>query len=216
MPDVDAGQVRRETEYITKHFRHRPGPGGDLDTFPVASQPQSAYRLASFVGALATCEEHDALSGLLYELWLLNEEHVGEPILQVNIYFALTGTHERLENSFMQWLEGYFTRRVKKENPKDKGNSFQKFMRLYREFAEMFGIREHAIDHLVLDKALCRVLWLLFENTWKDCVRVVRESDHHNTLQVSQKIPVAAAQWLIQQFGFGRRTHGLARHGDLR
>lgn len=208
MSHVNAGHIHREAGYLIKRCRMTSGPWGNVDNFLVASFPQSAYSLPSFISTTATPEERRALSGLLGDLWQLNEDHVGMPIIEANICFSLTGIHERMEGEFVQWSETYFSRRVSKQNPKDKGKPFKTFARLYEEFVAIFGGREHAIDYLVLDKALYKVLWLLFEHTWRDCIQVMRGDDHDVAIQFSLSLPIKQAKLLAEECGFGRDDLG--------
>ena len=103
-----------------------------------------------------------------------NEEHVGESIIEVSVYFALTGVHESLEKRLFEWTKSFLENRLKKPNPKDKGDELRKFVRLYNEFLEVFGgrSRDFSVDFLCLATSIQYAATYFFQGT-------VRKVLHH-------------------------------------
>ena len=137
----------------------------------VLSQPKEAYRPPSFVPKTAPPGEVAELVGILSELWSVNQEHVGEKILEVEAYYALTGQRHDITERLIAWCHQFFERRSDpgRTNPKDRGDPFLRFVLLLKEFNDILGPvsdRDGAVSYVFIDQCSAYVRWYLFDRTW--------------------------------------------------
>src|SRR5687768_15670150 len=78
----------------------------------VAEQSTELYRPPSFLRKTALPGLVEDLAELLHQLWEVNQELVGEKVLEVEAYYAATGEHRGLEERFRRWCDAYFRRRA--------------------------------------------------------------------------------------------------------
>jgi hypothetical protein len=138
-----------------------------VENYRVQSYSSQAYRPKPWLRRTTTPAQYANLTAILEDLRALNEEHVGEPIIEVNVYFALTGVHESLDNRLFEWTKLFLVDRLKKANPKDKDDELWKFTRLYNEYLEVFGgrSRDFSVDFLCLATSTQYAAKYLFYNT---------------------------------------------------
>src|SRR4051812_5702268 len=73
----------------------------------VLPQAEGAYRPPPFLSKVAPPEDVDALAEILGELRSVNQEHVGEEILQVAAYYALTGRRRDIIERLVAWCRRF-------------------------------------------------------------------------------------------------------------
>jgi hypothetical protein len=78
----------------------------------IASQPREAYHPSPSSRRMASPGEIAELDAILGELWAVNQEHIGEPTLEVEAYYALTGHRQELTERFIAWCRRLFERRT--------------------------------------------------------------------------------------------------------
>jgi hypothetical protein len=213
MMDMESRQIRQESQQLLKKMstgRY----ATEYGDYRVVSHQQTAYQAASFVKRIVTPDQYEQLNDLLHQLWRLNEEFVGELISDTSTYLALTGEHASLEESYVQWCDSYLRARLKKPNHKDQGDPFSTFARLLLEYTRVIGAtaRHDSADFICLDRSHRYVAWLLFENTWKDSVKIIQEG---TTLRIGAASTEFAEYCggFATKFGFGQ--NGLAEFLSL-
>ena len=113
-PDPDGRQLHNEVRAIAAVNRENTDPDivpyrpGEL----VQPHPPEQFRPPPFLSRTATMGEAEELTRLLAELWEVNEQHIGEPVLKVVAYYAVTGLGRDLSERFRAWSDRYFRRRV--------------------------------------------------------------------------------------------------------
>jgi hypothetical protein len=137
----------------------------------VLSQPREAYRPPSFLRKIALPGEVAELAGILDELWSVNEEHVGEIILEVEAYYALTGRRRDITERLIAWCRRFFEQRSDpgRPNPKDRGDPYLRFERLLKEFNDILGPvsnRAGTMSFVFIPECSAFVTWYLFDRTW--------------------------------------------------
>jgi len=164
----------REMVIRANAFSERTG-GPSYSNFVIQSYSDTDYHPVAFLKKTATEELYEELKIYLNQLYTINEEHVGEKLSDVNVYFALTGGHALLSDCLCDWTQRYFEARVRKNDPKDCGDPWIKYRRLLDEFSEITGELKNRVGYLIWYAAISRAHWCLFEATWKDRVRIERQ-----------------------------------------
>src|SRR5262245_62165814 len=77
----------------------------------VVTLPQAAYRAPLFLKRIASADEVAGLEKILDKLRELNEAHAGERILEVEAFYALTGSRRDLTDRLIAWFRTFFERR---------------------------------------------------------------------------------------------------------
>jgi hypothetical protein len=121
----------------------------------------------------------------LDELWEVNQEHVGELILEVEAYYVLTGLRRELTNRRIAWCRRFFERRSAPDriNPMDRGDPFIRFERLQKDFDDILGRvsdMDETVNYIFINECAAFVMWYLFDRTWGRFVEV--EPDGHLSL----------------------------------
>ena len=152
----------------------------------VRSVPREDYRLPRFIGKIAADDEVAELTGIVDELWSVNEEHVGERILEVEAYYDLTGQRHELTERLISWCRRFFEKRSDPAlyNPKDQGDPFLKFERLLNEFHDTLGSlsdMDGTVNYTFIYECFTCVVWLLFDRTWAKHL----EEDSDGTLRLT-------------------------------
>jgi hypothetical protein len=117
-PDPDGRQLHNEVRAIAAVNRENTDPDivpyrpGEL----VQPHPPEQFRPPPFLSRTATMGEAEELTRLLAELWEVNEQHIGEPVLKVVAYYAVTGLGRDLSERFRAWSDRYFRRRAGPES----------------------------------------------------------------------------------------------------
>jgi hypothetical protein len=168
----------------------------------IRSVSREEYRLPAFIGKIAESEDVVELTSIVDELWSVNEEHVGERILEVEAYFALTGQRHELTERLISWCRRVFEKRSDPAlyNPKDQGDPFLKFERLLQEFSNILGRlsdMDGTIHYVFIYECYTNVVWLLFDRTWAKHL----QEDSDETLRLNWNpchpdIPVKCTKYL--------------------
>lgn len=174
---------------------------GDL----VQAQPREVYRPPLFVDRLAPAGEVAELAHLLDELWEVNQEHVGDPILEVEAYYALTGQGDDLSRHPTAWCRRFFERRADPDriNPMDRGDPFIRFERLLKDFNDILGHVSSlagTVNSIFIAECAAYVEWYLCSKTWGR--HVEEEPDGHVFLAFKPSradIPVLCRGYLYSQ-----------------
>ena len=193
----------------------------------ILQQPREAYRPPSFLGKIAPPEEVAELAEILGELWEVNQEHVGDPTLEVEAYYVLTGQRHDLTERLIAWCRRIFERRSDpgRINPRDQGDPFIRFERLREDFDRILGRvsnMDGTVNYIFIDECSAFVTWYLFDRTWGRFVEVGPDGCLSLTFKPSRAdIPVRCAVFLknyrllLRDLGlFLRKVRGAARCRD--
>jgi hypothetical protein len=134
----------------------------------VEEQRSEDYDPPGDVKKTATPEEYQTLCEILGEICKVNNEFIGEPTHQVEAYLCTTGANVEIEEKTRNWCQSYFSRRMKKDNGRDKGNPLATFDRLRGEYDRILGHlqrKNNSVNYLLLKQSLLYVTWLLGNNT---------------------------------------------------
>jgi hypothetical protein len=189
--EPDEGQLKIEADRLRERMRTLPETLQIKDCV-VASYPAEAYRPKPYLRKMMTETQYRDLGIILNDLYALNEEHVGESILEVGVYFSLTGVHEALEDLMISWTRSYLAARVSKHNPKDGDDEFQRFNRLLCEYFDVFACPDDSLGHLVTAMGKRYAAHLIFEHTLQ---RVLVFEDTGNGIQVKPSVPFHRKQF---------------------
>lgn len=172
-------QLSVEADRITRNDGMADHPG--LQLIPrdeeVRPQPPEYYRPPAFLRKTATVEQFEELAALFRRLWEVNEEHVGEYTLKVQVYYSVTGQYLDLAEAFRRWSESYFRARadLRHLTPQVGNDPFLLFVKRVEELDQILGrlnVLTHAVNSTFLNPAIEFVPWLLYRCLWKDLVRV--------------------------------------------
>ena len=166
-----AHQLRMEAAHFLKLRSSISRNMGESDNYRVKTYASEAYRPKSYLKKMMAASQYDELCSILMDLWKLNQQHVDEPVIEVNIYFSLTGANQSLADRLLAWTRSFLAHRVPRYNPRDHNSESRKFCRLLKEYLDIFEDHEHTIDYLCTSNAMRFAECLAFEHTLKKVVR---------------------------------------------
>lgn len=104
------------------------------------------------------------------QIWVLNEEHVGERTREAEVYLCLTGKDRPLRDRLSGWCRKFIAQRLARQNPKDRNDHFLQFERLTCEIRDIFSIfgTPGTIDYVISYECSYLLRWLIFEGTFKN------------------------------------------------
>ena len=170
-----------DTEPTKRHLKHeaarihesdqRSGSIGVVDLNEKVEVPQAAdYQTASYLRKTATPEQYAELLDILNDLRDLNELLAGEYTREGEVCLVLDGSYSLFVDRLTNWCESYFSRRLTRPEPRDRGDPFEKFKRLRKEYEEIIGhkqLQTASINYVLLEQCYNYIAWYLFEQTWK-------------------------------------------------
>ena len=107
-------------------------PGQGYDNPRIMPLPLEAFRPPAFVHKTAP-DMYAEIEALLREVWELNEQCVGERLLEAEAYLVFADLPRPLIKRIRKWIEKYLLRRLQQNNPRDKGSPMATFERLEEE-----------------------------------------------------------------------------------
>jgi hypothetical protein len=117
--------------------------------------PPELFRPPAFLSKTAPADLRAELLDLLQELRTLNEEHEGEKVLEVAVYYGVTGLKGELKERLRGWGERYFAHRATPDhlNPAVRNDPFLLFeKRVLSELEQVFrglGRRPNAVPPIL-------------------------------------------------------------------
>lgn len=137
----------------------------------VLAQAERAYRPPPFLAKIVPAEEVAELAEILHDLWSVDQEQVGEKILEVQAYYALTGQRHDITERLTAWCRRFFERRSEpgQIDPMDRGDQFVRYKRLLKDFYDVvdhLSDMDGTINHIFIDECMAWVRWYLYARTW--------------------------------------------------
>ena len=188
--EPDKGQLRIEADRFREQMQALPR-GYQTEDYVVESYPVESFQPKAHLKKMMTEAQYRDLCVILNALHESNEEHVGESIIEVNVYFSLTGDHQALQDLMLLWTQSFLVARASKYNPKDGDDEFQRFDRLLGEYLKIFPDPAHSLCYLVTGPCTVYAAHLIYEHTLGK-VFVTRDTD--DAVEVSASVPVRRDQ----------------------
>ena len=127
---------------------------------------------------------YSELAELLLEAWELNEQFVGEHLLETEVHLVFADLNRPLITRLQRWCETYFLRRLQRDNPRDNGNPIATYERLVQECRQiLLGGREPSatIASTILTQCFGYTRWFVYERIGRpyvaDRIRHLSESE---------------------------------------
>ena len=162
--------------------RRRLASGG-ADRIPLAATvapPQPAiYTPPYFLRLTAPAHEVQSLAEILGEAHRLTLENQGLPIRQTEAYLTLSGRAAPVQVQLRDWAGRYLRHRAAHANPRDRGDPFEQFRRLWRECDQALGPLERtpgSLGYLFCAQVKAYAFATLFVATLAGRVRFVRRA----------------------------------------
>lgn len=139
----------------------------------IESQTSNTYRLPVHFNAIIPPSDLLALQTSLQALHAMNEGCVGMTDGEVLLQLGQDERFHRLIDELYATYDRVIAHRLNRTNPKDRGNAFRRFLRIYNELLPgMDRILEakQSINPMVLNPVQDYGAWRLFERTWRPWV----------------------------------------------
>ncbi len=201
-------QLAAEANRLLSLERALPRSAEPVENYHIESYLEEAYRPKSYLRKMMTPALYDELSSILAALRALNEDYVGEPIVEVKVYFALTAIHKPLRDRMLLWTKALLDVRTQKYNPHDQDNECRKFRRLFLEYWEIFRGRERSVDYLCYSTCECYAASLIFERTVGKLVVFDDSVEDRISAGISGNVDRDELEHLVRIFQFGRDDLG--------
>lgn len=118
------------------------------------------------------------MGALTAELRAVNEEHVGEPVLEALAYYALTGETVDLAGRLRSWVERYcHLRAARGPDPSVGSDPIRLFDKLWRECGKLLDplwSQWDSVHRVFVERSEEYAAWLLYTLLWE---KYVREED---------------------------------------
>lgn len=157
--------------------------GERYDNPQIVSLPRDAFQPPSLIYKTAP-DMYSELSELLLEAWDLNEQFVGERLIETMVHLSFADLHRPLITRLQKWCETYFLRRLQKDNSRDKGNPIATCERLVQECQRiLLGGRDSGatIASKILAECVSYTRWFVHERIGRpfvmDHIRRLSESE---------------------------------------
>lgn len=167
--EINPRQLRHEAESVERSDAGIPIPGHVDLSECVQDQPRALYGPPAYVKKTGTTAMHDELCTILDDMWQCNQEHVGECTREAEAYLVLTGECSEVVQRLVAWCGQYFERRLAQQNPKDRGDPFEKYVRLLDEYNDILARRLNqspSVAYVFLEECTRFVEWFIGNETW--------------------------------------------------
>jgi hypothetical protein len=181
-------QYAREADRVAANHRALGLPGVARDA-KIASQPRTRFQLPTFLEQTTSPASHQQLVDLLSQVNVINEQFVGEYVLEVESYLSVTRQDYPLSEALRLWTERYLRERIARPNPlRDGVDPVRTFQRLEGELArvlESLALLPNSVANVFLNEPMGFGLWFLFDQLLRPRLEITRDGD---------QVKVSAAQ----------------------
>lgn len=161
-----SSQWKIEAERIVQGSDHAIQEADRIPVTELIGPPDpTTYDMPDFIDKVASRESKQHLVELLAELRAINDQFIGQPVREVEVYLATTGNVLPLLSLLQEWAKGYLQERIAIDNPCDRREPPRKWLRLHNEINDVLRAAcsaKNTVNYVFLSPAAQYAYWYLF------------------------------------------------------